>query len=284
MRVLHLLAEPRPEGGAVRLFLTLPQGYPWVRVLRTPEGTPLAGPEDPGGFLVWDGPPRPSRAYPFVREPRPSLPEGGEVWDLEAFPAAFGEERRPLEGGRWTYHVWPKTPEGQYGEPATATVAVRREAEARLVLDVKRVLYQRLRFHGEARGVFVALQEHVHEQKPLPQALIKARYALAERAFGDRDLTATFRAVAEVLLLAESPGQRDELALYFTARLLADFPLLEALGWDGLTLTRADRMLDLGSAVLYGAEMALEGILDAYAAYGRPYRIGDYTLEWRVGV
>ncbi|MDW8358099.1 hypothetical protein [Thermus sp.] len=159
--------------------------------------------------------------------------------DLQAFPAAFGEERRPLEGGRWTYHVWPKTPEGQYGEPATATVAVRREAEARLVLDVKRVLYQRLRFHGEARGVFVALQEHVHEQKPLPQALIKARYALAERAFGDRDLTATFRAVAGGPLPGGKPGTAGWLALYFTARLLADFPLLEALGWDGLTLTRA---------------------------------------------
>ena len=282
-RLTHILAEPRPEGGAVRIRFMRPEGYPEVRVLRAPEGVDLTGPDDPAGHLVWDGPPRPSRPYPFVHRPDPDLPEAlaGEVWDLEAFPAGWEDERNALDGGRWVYWLWPKRG-GDYGEPATVAVEVARRAEARLVLDVKKLLYHRLRYHGEPKGVFVALQEHVHAEKPLPQALIKARYTLAERAMGGVDGVSTFRAIGEVLVLADAPGKRDELAMHLSLRLLSDFPLLEALGWDGLTLSRMDRMLDLGDAVLYGAELTLEGVVDAYVAYDPPYRIGDYDLLWHI--
>ncbi|WP_172958668.1 hypothetical protein, partial [Thermus scotoductus] len=220
---------------------------------------------------------------PFIRHPDPGLPEAlaGEVWDLEAFPAGWADERNALDGGRWTYWLWPRAGD-VYGEPATVSVEVARRAEVRIILDVKKILYHRLRYHGESRGVFVALQEHLHTEKPFPQALIKARYALAERAMGDVDGVSTFRAVGEILLLADTPGKRDELAMYVTMRLLSDLPLLEALGWDGLTLSRADRMLDLGDAVLYGAELTLEGAVDAYVAYDPPYRIGEYDLLWRI--
>lgn len=283
-RLAHVLAEPRPEGGAVRITFMRPPGFPEVRVLRAPEGVDLSGPDDPGGYLVWDGPPKPSRPYPFIHHPDPGLPEelAGEVWDIEAFPASWAEDRNALDGGRWTYWLWPRAG-GTYGEPVRVTVEVVRRAEARLVLDVKRVLYHRLRYHGEPRGVFVALQEHVHAERPLPQLLVKARYVLSERAVGgDLQAVSTFRAVGEVILLADSPGKRDELAIYFTHRLLSDLPLLEALGWDGLTLSRLDRMMDTGEALLYAAEWSLEGVVDAYVAYGPPYRIGDYDLRWRV--
>ncbi|QWK20769.1 hypothetical protein [Thermus antranikianii] len=73
-RLTHVLAEPRPEGGAVRIRFMRPEGYPEVRVLRAPEGVALTGPEDPAGFLVWNGPPGPPAHTPSSATPTPACP------------------------------------------------------------------------------------------------------------------------------------------------------------------------------------------------------------------
>jgi hypothetical protein len=282
----HITTTARAEGGAVRISFGMPKGYPHVRVLRVPEGTPVGGPEDESAHLVWDGPPRAGEpSYRFARNLEGTL-ERGEIWDLQAFGDRFDDAANLIDGHAWDYYLWPKHG-SSYGESVMVKVTPQRSLHAYMALQVKDLVYQRARYHAAPRGVFVLKDEALHRQGP-PLLQIAERYVLADIHLGSEDdgdgsaRTATFRGIAEARLLARTPAQRDELGDYFMMRFLGDLELFGELGWDELGMSARDNMADLGDALYYTREITLDGIVDAYIERTHPFDLGNVTFAWRV--
>lgn len=280
-RVSYLTAEVRPEGGAVRLAFSLPSGFPQVLVLRLPAGSPAPDPQSPPPQAreVFAGQPEPGPPYRFIRNAAEAPLQRGQVWDLEAFVDGHDDEPNRIEGATWDYWVFPRG--DSYGEGTRVTANIARTLTTGLSVNVKNLLYQRLRYHARAVGATVAQQEHLIEGQPLPQMLLKVRHALQERhASEERDRersvrAVTYRVTADVLILADDPRERNALVVQLRERLLGDLWLLEELGWTGLTMSDADQIADKEDAVLYGSAFTLEGIVLGYVSIPHPYRIAD---------
>lgn len=278
--ISHLLAESRPEGGAVRLTFSLPPDHE-VLVLRVPEGAPAPDPNNPppAARVVFMGVPEEGPPYRFIRNPAVIPLRRAQVWDLEAFSDGHDDEPNRIDGASWDYWVFPKA--DLYGEGVKITAEVVRTLSAWLSVNVKDLLYQRLRFHARPVGCTVAQQEHLIEGQPLPQALFKVRHTLVERhASQERDekrslRAVTYRASADVLLLADDPRERNTLVRHFRERILGDLWLLEELGWTGLTMSDLDQLADKQDGVLYASTFTLEGLILGYVSVPHPYQIPE---------
>ncbi|WP_027894452.1 DUF4114 domain-containing protein [Calidithermus chliarophilus] len=278
------MALPRPEGGAVHLLFSLPSPAARVRVIRLPAGQAPASPTDPAARLVFEGDPLRVGAFPFHLRPDPPRdPElYAEVFDLEAFAYSFGDDANAIEGQEWDYYLYALEG-GAYSEAVRVRARPQRTARHRLRLEVKPLLYQRLKYHAQDAegGVFVAMEESLHEGHPFPVVLAKARYVLATRHLGHtrqaegEELAVTYRAVGEVLILARDPGERDRLARHFRDRLVCDLSLFELLGWEDVKLQGSDVMQDFQDAVFYGHTLALDGEVDGFISHPLPWRVSE---------
>lgn len=284
-----LLAYTRPEGGAVRFVFTQPAGYPEVHVLRMPTGVAPTSPTDPQGRLVFSGLPKRAEADWRVRlfAENPTLERRGAVWDLQAYEG-YGSEERAVVDGSADYWFWPKNG-ATFGDPVKQAVTVSRSLNSFLVLNVKQVLYNRLRYHAAATTptTTVLEQEHIAEGQAYPQVLLKVRHAIQTRDLSEGSTesgsirSVTWRATADLLILATDPGQRNTLSAHFRTRLQGDLWLLEELGWQGLELSDQDRLNDLGDAQVYANEMTLSGLVDGHLTIGPSYTVQDLAAYYR---
>lgn len=279
--ISSLLTQPRPEGGAVWFSFALPEGFDEVRVLRVEAGETLTGPDDPAAHVVFDGTPEPAEPYnrSALLETHP-LPRYG-VWDIQAFTDRFSDEENIIDTVAWTYLFYARAADGRYGEPVEVTFTPARHLDVFFMTDVKDLVYQRARYHALLTKAFVAKQEHVHLHKGPPQVIVKIRQNLEQIMLGAEmvgqadETTAVFHSVAEVLILCSEPMERDELGNYFTERFLGDLELLNELGWDGLSLSTRDGMMETQEELFYTREITLDGKIDAIISRGHTYTVAD---------
>lgn len=285
--ITQLFVDSRPEGGAVRLTFALPEGWPEVHILRMAPGRVPLSPTDPAGHLVYSGIPR--AAGPDWRVWHSSANDSarrGLVWDLQAYEYVRNDERN-LVDGTWDYYLYAKNG-AAFSDPVLYTVEVQRRLQAYMSLDIKNLLYNRMRYHATDKKVQVLQQEHVMEGGRLPQVLLRVRHAVQSRDASEGESeqgvlrAVTFRATGEALILADDPQQRNDLILHFRTRLMGDFALLETLGWQGLELEDNDLLRDLSDRQVYAATLSLSGWVDGYIAVGMPYGVDTLYAAYRV--
>lgn len=267
---LDILVTPRPEGGAVRLTFGLTDDAATIHVQRVPTGDPTPAHGDPAVHIVFDGQPaQVDDDYRFLRAaPEPQARYA--VWDLEAYTEHFADAPNQIDLGTWDYYLYALDASGTPGTPVLATVTVERRIGATFDLNAKELVYQRARYHATAMGgIFVAKLEHLHNEPP-PQVLVKARHQhldthLSEMAVrGGTQVSTTFRAIVEVLLITRTPDERDDLGDALGPRLLSDLHLFGELGWDGLKLAWQDGMVTFNEQPHYTRSFTLDGLVDAH--------------------
>lgn len=289
--ILDPLATPRPEGGAVRLTFGLTSDAATVYVQRVPAGDPAPTHGDPAVHVVFDGEPvqvdDDYRFHRATKEPQPRY----AVWDIEAFTEHFADAPNTIEGSTWAYYLYAVDGGGTPGAATLITAAVQRRLDTRLTVNAKELVYQRARYHAEALGgLFVAKLEHLHNEPP-PQVLVKARHQHLDTHLSEMvvragtQVSTTFRAIVEVLLITRSPDERDDLGDALAPRLLSDLHLFGELGWDGLKLAWQDGMVTFNEQPHYTRSFTLDGLVDAHLirtdATGL---IDDIDPEWRVSL
>lgn len=268
--VCEVTVRKRSEGGAVQITFTLPEGYPKATITRYVAGT-LQQPT-----TVLNGTPQPGGRYLFGYNKHGATDptRRGMAWDLQAYVDRFGEEPNALDGHTFDYWITPQTADGKAGDPVVVTnVSPRRSVNAEMDIDLKTLLYHRLRYHAAffaESNVFVGRQDHINGSKGLPQVLFKVRHVLTERPIGRRDAgetietyTMTYRGIVDIMVVCDDPGQRDRLGDHMRLHLLSDFGLLESLDYVGLNLNDQDGHINLAEINYYTRELSLEGMLEA---------------------
>ena len=278
--VCEVTAIRRPEGGAVQLTFTLPDGYREVRVDRYPAG------QTHNPVTIFEGVPQRAGRYRFgFSKSNPTDPQQrGMVYDLEAFSDRFVDVPNRIDTHTFDYWLMPKNDTGYTDDwVVVRNVTPKRLVHADMELDLKTTLYHRLRYHAgmfTEAPVWVGRQDHINGSQPMPQVLFKVRHVLTERPLGRTEQadsytehTSVFRAVCDIIVVCEDPGSRDRLGDHFRLHLLTDFGLLESLDYQSLKLNDQDNHINLPEINYYTRELSLEGDLDAYVT-----RVKDVTI------
>lgn len=265
-----LFAFPAPSGAAVRLIFGVPKGSaPLVLASR---GSTIPGPDDPDARrVVTPG----SRLYPAaplgVFRPREEL--SWYSW-VDAHP--------DLETGPIRYTLYavggpPVPPASLEVDPtpllAYATVGVARDLlRPRLEYHLARAV--RAGRFGRVNDIPILEVESLAQGEPIPVVLMKELLFSLPHGIGleagewkdqgsgklYRERSHLYRARVDLLVLAQTPGQRTEIANALHEAVLLDQPLLEDLGLRGIGVQRATTFArDPNGNPVFGEEVTVDG-------------------------
>jgi len=291
MPEMRFYVQPMPSGAATRVVLGLEDGLdPYVYVTRDPAPPDPANP-GPARALVTPS----SRIYPAEDplrvHPHPRL-KFRQALDLD----------RELELGPVYYHLFATPDRGaSFLGPVTVSVDAAtpsRTAASFATRDLvrPRLDYHLARFVDEGRiqpaagYVPVLEQESLAKDDPLPAVLIKeaiipTTYGIGQHRGewvdnGDgtayREFAYRYRARLDMLVVSENPAERTELANALHDALLTDQPLLETVGYRGLTIQRMTHAAPSPEGfMVYGEEITLDGEVEMVAREELRYAVAE---------
>uniref|UniRef100_UPI0025796036 hypothetical protein n=1 Tax=Oceanithermus sp. TaxID=2268145 RepID=UPI0025796036 len=207
-----------------------------------------------------------------------------------------------LEQGPVYYHLFA-TPDrgGSYLAPITVAVDASQPTRAATSFATRDLVRPRLEYHLQrfvdsgrvqpaAGYVPVLEQESLAKDDPLPAVLIKEAIIPTSYGIGQhrgewtdngdgtayREYAYRYRARLDMLVVSESPAERTELANALHDALLTDQPLLESVGYRGLTIQRMTHAAPAPEGfMVFGEEITLDGEIEVVAREELRYSVGD---------
>lgn len=266
---MRVIAFPFPSGAAVRLVVGLAPGeLPHVRAASSPD--PNA--PDARDVILPSTRLYPS-ANPFVRLEHPV-----EYWQLIDLHPSLGQGPVHYFARPWgSAEAWQHLQMDASRPLRQALVGVARDlVRPRLEWHLSRLLQA-----GEIPERWGQLpileQSTLAKDDPLPALLLKEMlspigsgiglYRGEWKDQGDgklyREYSWRYRARIDLLLLAENPAERTELANLIHGLILVDQPLLEDRGYRGLEVSRMTQMdFDPSGFPVFGEEITLDGEIE----------------------
>lgn len=267
---MRLYAFPFPSGAAVRLVVGLAPGEaPWVRA--SPE-------DDPNSPRARDVITPSTRLYPSSSPVIAREHPEREYWQYIDLDPSLGQ-------GPVYYFARPW---GGTGDWLTVRVDASRPVRRALVGVARDLVRPRLEWHLSrlaAEGTIPAHwgqipileQSALAKDDPLPVILLKELISPIGTGIGMRrgewkdlgngrlyhEYSWRYRARVDMLILAENPAERTELANLVHGLILVDQPLLEDRGYRAIEVSRLTQMdFDPSGFPVFGEEITVDGEIE----------------------